>query len=1498
MGTDANPASSRDSGVATWIGGNMYVGKKPADAAAWKNGTGPDGSYAVEAEGLTVVNGKLMMKPVKNSWVGAGFRFGIAGFGTQFRPAKNSTTLVVGGNTSDTTLPNWTNVQAWSHPGFLRDNGHIASIAGESSDLWGKTGTKSLGKNPSNTDASVNWTVTDPMEHVTVKSDDNDTNASDDVRNLSESAYYQDYVIEDISAPLAFQTATGKVTQSVSTLSTLTRHKYNYYDEGNDKKGSSLQYDFTYTDDTKNGTGRGLSTTDSYTNREKLITFTGTYNPTMEVFNLDASMLTDYKDGTRYRGVAFAFENIADTASVVINVTGNKNKNISFHNGWQFWWNGTEISDGYSNYNSKSNDENLKKKSELYAKAAQKILWNFHDTDNLTIYGGIANEGKDNKYTEDDPAAAMLGSIIVVGNAESGDADANKDGKADGNADNTIGNFESHVTTNGRVYTEGDFSMYNPYYAAKFTQPGANDGDSSSVIDMDQERHNFPWNGQTTTECAAIAWQKADESGNGLKGTTWAIYGTYADAAAGKNALYTALKDDDFADKDTTTTGGFKVEGLKPNATYYIKEVATGNSDYQLNTNIYYVKTGDANTTQPVTQSVTKGVDGTFTFGTTDMKDGKIVNKTAGHAVAWKKIADGDTTNTPLAGSAWQISKQGDDKTQVWNIEDNVNAAKSVTVTPTSTELNATNNYKATLTAAVQPSDAVQNVTWTFTDASGNPKSDESAAVLSLSQTNELRADVIGTSDKDAAVYVKACSVSNPDVCSSVVAITVKAATVTSFTVKDSSNNTVQNNASFTVAQNGSLGFTAAVTPSVPITWTSSDESIATVSSQKDGQSATVTMHALGSAKITVKAGNKTVSFTIATPSTTVYFKKSLVSWSNYYLYYDDGTGGSWKFAKMDRTCGDYVAVTIPQTTKDKHFLLRDRDSKDGSDGWFKGNAGSDFTFTGNAVQVVDAYNNFQGSTAPSGCAAASAAVDEGASAQPDDVADADDTSVAVTDSTTADASADGQSGVAKAAACVAKDDDGTNPGTKCDIDTVAGQFKVDGLDAGTYLIHELTAPDGYTLNTTVYQFTIDPQGNVTWNGGYADGNTSGTLNDQLKPGADNAISDKPTEVTWNKVDAKGGKLDGSQWKIVSPSKNADGTVNTAQNTYCVADNVTVTTDANGNVTTDPAGTAFADCAGTKLSDAATESGVITVKGLPVGEYTLTETKAPNGYQLPENVTYKLNVVAEGTSTITNSNGSALTNSDIANSSKPVDIQIPVKKTLKYTDWPKPDGKYVKFTFQIAKAESSPNDTPIPADCNGKLPCTIDLAPESNATDLQNVTKYFGTIKFTDAQLNSDAGTNGDYAKKYTYVITEVVPTSGAVENLRYSKAEWKVEVTVSRDMSDGKYQGLKVAYKVTQTKNDDGTEMSGSGETDSFNSVQNGEGTTTGDRSEMAGTASGNLTAKTTFVNTKVLTGLPSTGTDWTGRMVLLAGAGFILAGMLIAGGYQFAKRREAVSA
>lgn len=608
--------------------------------------------------------------------------------------------------------------------------------------------------------------------------------------------------------------------------------------------------------------------------------------------------------------------------------------------------------------------------------------------------------------------------------------------------------------------------------------------------------------------------------------------------------------------------------------------------------------------------------------------------------------------------------------------------------------LDSTNGWKTDLTAAVDPKDALQEVAWTFTDKDGNAV--DSSTVAVLTRTGNLKTTVIDISSIDTTVYVKACSVSNPEVCSAPVTIKVKAMNVKDFTVKDSSNRTVENNS----------------------------------------------------------------------------------------------------------------------------------------------------TITADDPQPSDADG------------VAENAIDDGA----------------------------------KAISCTAADGENGQPGVKCDMDTAAGKFKVGGLDAGTYWLHETTAPYGYTINKTLYQFTIDANGN-TWNGGWASGEATGAIDEKLKPGNNNAISDTPTEVTWNKVDTKGGKLAGSQWKIVGPSPATD--------VYCVADNVTV--DANGATT--PAGIEFTGCTGEKLSDAANtadEAGVITVRGLPVGTYTLTETKAPDGYVATTTV-YTLTISDTKASTVvaqtatdrptTRSGGNREAAANVPNASAPVNIQIPVKKSVKYTSWPKDsNGNYVNFNFKIEATKSTVDANPaapMPAECSSsdatKNDCTISLAPKSDADDLSNVIAKFGKMTFTDANLAAAAGDASDYAKTYTYKITEIVPDSAdAVENLRYSKAEYQVVVTVKQAKdSSGKLSGLSVSATMTRIKDDSGNAEAGGGKV-----IGTWSSTSTG---SSAGTA-----VEATFVNTKVLTGLPTTGADWTGRLVLLVGDGFILAGVLIAGGYQLAKRRR----
>ncbi|WP_129898393.1 hypothetical protein [Bifidobacterium pseudolongum] len=97
---DTNVTAKVDNGVATWVGRDMYVGSRPSNTSVltgWD--AAPGGSYAAEAEGLTLVNGRLAMNPYKRSWSNNGFRFGVVGFGAQFRPSRDRTRLPYQGRT-------------------------------------------------------------------------------------------------------------------------------------------------------------------------------------------------------------------------------------------------------------------------------------------------------------------------------------------------------------------------------------------------------------------------------------------------------------------------------------------------------------------------------------------------------------------------------------------------------------------------------------------------------------------------------------------------------------------------------------------------------------------------------------------------------------------------------------------------------------------------------------------------------------------------------------------------------------------------------------------------------------------------------------------------------------------------------------------------------------------------------------------------------------------------------------------------------------------------------------------------------------------------------------------------------------------------------------------------------------------------------------------------------------------------------------------------------
>lgn len=669
IGTNID-VSTPDPGVATYVGRDMYIGGKPSDTSNLDAKNAPTGSYAAEAEGLTLVRGKLAMNPVKESWpyksIGAGFRFGTVGFGPQFRPVAGSTVLAVAGIKSAITKmsvgysgdsPETTTVGAWKKGAWVGRQkssegatpsgfAYTAQIAGPIT-YW-----RDNNERQSVVTTQGNWYEGENSQESNLF---NQTVDLTNVNNNDYSSYNgEDGYLSKLSKQLNSFANTG--TLEVGFASNHNNYVINKYDKTDCNYG--LVFDESYKTIYSDCADTSLNGK-QFKNSERLITFKGDNTSMQQVFTIDASQLSNTYNNEYYRGVDFAFEGIPKGASVVVNVTGSSN--IEFHNGWRFWWNGTEISRGYETQYSG------KELGEAYATASQSIMWNFVDTQSLTIRGGIAGENRADwgyggtatgaKWTDDDPAAAMIGSILVPN-----------------------GSFDDHVTTNGRVYVGVDFSMNSPKVAAAFGE-----GNSASVIDMDQERHNFPWSGSYTPDGSAVAWSKVDAAnGNtSLPGSSWAIYGSVENAVAGKDAIVTVTDGgaNDYASGDGKLQFNYlnqkanpstEISDSNPAFTYYIKEV-TAPEGYQVSDKIYYATMKNAGETVNYIQGYVD-TDGTRHPFDSSNTTGAIPNTKITGTVSWAKVAEDDTEHK-LPGSEWKLTKKKDaDGTadQSWTVIDQV----------------------------------------------------------------------------------------------------------------------------------------------------------------------------------------------------------------------------------------------------------------------------------------------------------------------------------------------------------------------------------------------------------------------------------------------------------------------------------------------------------------------------------------------------------------------------------------------------------------------------------------------------------------------------------------------------------------------------------------------------------------------------------------------------------------------------------------------------------
>lgn len=1160
LGTDTG-SGTVDSGIATYVGGDMYVGRK-ASSGNMNNVNGPFGSYAAEAEGLTAVNGKLLMHPLKGLWTsyytdkdGAkngyvkdykGFRFGIVGFGGQYRPATGSSTLEVRGNSSDNDISWVGGAQAWGNAGWVgqtktSEPSYTANIAGASTNVYGGSSNDILGA--SDGSQNTNKNKYDQRNSVYVPSDTSGTvnwNQNDDqIGSTGETFDGFGSYIKTLSDNLS------NLSKQQSDSVHVTNAKTTYSDE-NYTNLVRTKFDGTYSFTINSG-------------HEKIIEFVGNGTSSMQVFNLPASTLND--SSSSYSGVSFSFKNIPDTSSVVINVTG---ENVDFHNGWRFWWtdtNGTTSELGGSYMKA------------AYAKRAQQIMWNFADASNVVIRGGqgsgtttrsaknSAAEKNDDVWddsfpmkTNDDPAAGMLGSILVPN-----------------------GSFESHVSTNGRVWVGGSFAMYNPDVVGNIGGDGIfypfinyERSHSASALDMDQERHNLPWNGSYSTSCAAIKWDKVDAEGKALKGTSWTVYGTRDNAMNGTNPI-TTVADGGWNDADDADNGSVTLGSLAKKATYYLKESGTGSSQYALNTNIYRIVTHDSTDTVSTIDKVYSATGAEITDDTAkQLHNGAIVNVSAGTSIAWSKV-DAEDQNTLLAGSTWELTKKGDPD-QSWTIADDDSDSEiaNIVVKINETEVSSwsfTNSTPVSISYVAVDKDGKElatKVQW---------KSESPAVAGIASDGTQLQPYSNGTTNIVFTAGDK--TVTFPVM-------------VTGVTVVGSvSIDKYTEGQEISLEQGKTMTLTATVAPEGnKVNWTSSNTDEVSVT-PTTGTIVRVTANRVTSGYVTITATEQhsrekaTLKIKVTEPMVSVYFKKSNVQWNDYWLKYKKSTdSNNWSGdVQSSSACGDYVRFQLPKSsvTTNYQFYLGNAKGFDlpNDDKYTAADHGM-FTFTGKDVQVVEAWNDFQKETVPSGCTVTSAYVENRShrSAVKNAVFYDQPVVRAITNTT------------AKAA------------DTRQDEDPKGGQFKVSDLTDGTYTLKETSAPNGFDVSKTKTYTIVIENGQVTSSG---------------LPSAGNIENSRLTgTVNWKKTDETDTSklLAGSEWKLYK-TRNFSW------------DNGNAVYTETGS--TDPVAT-IKDCVNSsektcsaqmgQYTDRDGEAGKFSIVGLEWGEYQLVESKAPDGYNI------------------------------------------------------------------------------------------------------------------------------------------------------------------------------------------------------------------------------------------------------------------------------------------
>ena len=158
-------------------------------------------------------------------------------------------------------------------------------------------------------------------------------------------------------------------------------------------------------------------------------------------------------------------------------------------------------------------------------------------------------------------------------------------------------------------------------------------------------------------------------------------------------------------------------------------------------------------------------------------------------------------------------------------------------------------------------------------------------------------------------------------------------------------------------------------------------------------------------------------------------------------------------------------------------------------------------------------------------------------------------------------------------------------------------------IKAGTYILKETIAPDGYTIATEI-EFTVNSDGTVT----RSEGNELVPVTDRII-----TVQDDISRIEISKKEINGtSELPGA---ILTLTKTGNFTTEQISKVEEATDNRSIIFEADGITWT-------------------SGERPITLNQLPDGDYTLTETTAPEGYTIAESINFTIEngkIIPKGT---------------------------------------------------------------------------------------------------------------------------------------------------------------------------------------------------------------------------------------------------------------------------